>query len=371
MEKQKTLIFLLSAMLFLTASFLVYSWNEPTGTMPGTYSIPLNTSGTAQTKTGELTVPIIYDSEGNGNYYLNPSGSSKISSITSDLSIQDIDSRDTKTLVTKEYLDFSLSELNQTITETSNMFYVSGGLNPTCPEGTTLFEKKWLSKTCTTYIYPVNRSSCYCDATCSTTPGWTRDVQTTPTCLIYSGTCRNTTTSCSWSGTGSFPAAFMCTATNWDAVICVKNSYDDGTPLLANEKHTSKECTDSGGEVVEDEDGVKFCKFNASSCPTSSLMWRQYKNWSTTASGACHTGVFVKDPSSPFQYSYGPCPGILPYHEWGNIPMEGYSHYFGPYDYETACNYYDVVCAVGNLEFDPPTQIIGLTGALVTHVGCY
>jgi len=76
MNKEKTLIFSLSAMLFLTASFLVYSWSEPVTEMPGSYSIPLNTSGTAQTKTGELTVPIIYDSEGNGNYYLNPSGNS-------------------------------------------------------------------------------------------------------------------------------------------------------------------------------------------------------------------------------------------------------------------------------------------------------
>ncbi|HOI59936.1 MAG TPA: hypothetical protein PKU93_01275 [Candidatus Pacearchaeota archaeon] len=53
MNKQKFLIFSLSALLFLSASLLVYSapWAEPT-TMPSSYNPPINTSSTAQTKAG-------------------------------------------------------------------------------------------------------------------------------------------------------------------------------------------------------------------------------------------------------------------------------------------------------------------------------
>lgn len=79
MNKQKFLIFSLSALLFLSASLLVYSapWAEPT-TMPSSYSPPINTSSTAQTKLGALTVPIIYD-QNNSNYYIDPSGLTKLS----------------------------------------------------------------------------------------------------------------------------------------------------------------------------------------------------------------------------------------------------------------------------------------------------
>jgi len=78
MNKQKTLIFSLSAMLFLTASFLVYSWVEPTTTMPSSYTAPINTSGTAQTKTGEFGASSFIDAD-NPSYYLNPSGNSVVS----------------------------------------------------------------------------------------------------------------------------------------------------------------------------------------------------------------------------------------------------------------------------------------------------
>ena len=78
MNKEKTLIFSLSAMLFLTASFLVYSWSEPVTEMPGTYSSPINTSGTAQTKSGDLSATSFIDSN-DSNYYLNPSGNSVVS----------------------------------------------------------------------------------------------------------------------------------------------------------------------------------------------------------------------------------------------------------------------------------------------------
>ena len=78
MNKQKTLIFLLSAMLFLTASFLVYSWSEPVTEMPGTYTPPINTSATAQTKSGDFSATSFIDSN-DSNYYLNPSGNSVVS----------------------------------------------------------------------------------------------------------------------------------------------------------------------------------------------------------------------------------------------------------------------------------------------------
>lgn len=77
MTKQKILIFSLSAMFFLTASLVAYSFTEPT-TMPSGYTVPLNTSSTAQTKTGALTVPIIYD-QNDTNYYVDPSGLTKLS----------------------------------------------------------------------------------------------------------------------------------------------------------------------------------------------------------------------------------------------------------------------------------------------------
>lgn len=99
MDKQKILIFSLSAMLFLTASFLVYSWSEPTTNMPVSYTIPINTSGTAQTKTGEFGASSFVDAD-NSNYYLNPSGNSIVEgTITADRPTE------TNNLATKGYVD--------------------------------------------------------------------------------------------------------------------------------------------------------------------------------------------------------------------------------------------------------------------------
>ncbi|MDD4333938.1 MAG: hypothetical protein PHS00_02165 [Candidatus Pacebacteria bacterium] len=352
MNKEKTLIFSLSAMLFLTASFLVYSWNEPTGTMPGNYSIPLNTSGNAQTKYGDLSATSFIDAN-DPNYYLNPSNNSKIYSISSDLSIEDIDNRDTKTLVTKEYLDFSLSELDQTITQTSNMFYVSGGLNPTCPEGTTLFEKKWLPKTCsgTFYLTACGSAPCYANATSN--GGWTRDLDNVPNSTAYSGTC-SANYYCS-------TTASPCYSNSWEAVICYKNNYNDGTPLLVNGKHTSKECTDSEGTVIEVAPNVKICQFSGSVCPTNTLMWRQYENWSTTIPGSCYCG----------RQCYTTCPGaIFEHHSWSNTPPEIYYHVQGANRINmcgTSINGSTINCYYPYDDY----QIYTLTSAIRTHVGCY
>lgn len=75
MNKQKILIFSLSAMLFFSLSFIAYSWSEPTTNMPSGYTAPLNTSSTAQTKIGAITVPMVYDYN-NTSYYIDPSGNS-------------------------------------------------------------------------------------------------------------------------------------------------------------------------------------------------------------------------------------------------------------------------------------------------------
>ena len=103
MNKKKILIFSLSAMLFLAGSFIVYSWAEPTTTMPSAYTAPLNTSSTAQSKVGDLTVPKIYDYD-NNSYYIDPSGNSNISGkITTGTSTTSADGD--KTLATKDYVD--------------------------------------------------------------------------------------------------------------------------------------------------------------------------------------------------------------------------------------------------------------------------
>ncbi|MDD4358634.1 MAG: hypothetical protein PHY30_02345 [Candidatus Pacebacteria bacterium] len=82
MDKEKILIFSLSGILFLAASFIVYSWSEPT-TMPSSYDPPINTSITSQTKKGQLKTegalyaPMIYD-QNNINYYIDPSLESSV-----------------------------------------------------------------------------------------------------------------------------------------------------------------------------------------------------------------------------------------------------------------------------------------------------
>ena len=77
MNKQKTLIFSLSAILFFSLSFIAYSWSEPTTNMPSGYTAPLNTSSTAQTKIGAITVPMVYGYN-NTSYYIDPSGNSVV-----------------------------------------------------------------------------------------------------------------------------------------------------------------------------------------------------------------------------------------------------------------------------------------------------
>jgi hypothetical protein len=77
MTKQKILIFSLSAMFFLTASLVAYSFTEPT-TMPSSYNPPINTGSTTQSKAGEIGASLFRDYN-NPNYYVDPSGLTKLS----------------------------------------------------------------------------------------------------------------------------------------------------------------------------------------------------------------------------------------------------------------------------------------------------
>ena len=49
---------------------------------------------------------------------------------------------------------------------------------------------------------------------------------------------------------------------------------------LVNTVHTSAQCYDLGGTLVDDGTGKKMCKFSGSSCPSGG--WVQHLNWSTT-----------------------------------------------------------------------------------------
>jgi len=100
---KKILIFSLSTLVLSLTAYMVFSWSEPTTTMPGSYALPINTSATAQIKAGALTVPIIYDSN-NSAYYIDPNGNSSISGkILSQTSTTSADAA--KTIATKDYVE--------------------------------------------------------------------------------------------------------------------------------------------------------------------------------------------------------------------------------------------------------------------------
>ena len=77
---KKILIFSLSIIAISLTSYMVFGWSEPTTTMPGSYSIPINTSATAQTKAGEIGASSFIDAD-DPSYYINPSGITKLSGL--------------------------------------------------------------------------------------------------------------------------------------------------------------------------------------------------------------------------------------------------------------------------------------------------
>ena len=146
MNKQKTLIFSLSAMLFLAVSFIVYSWTEPT-TMPAIYNTPINTSPTTQTKLGELGATIFRDAT-TPNYYVDPGGNTVLKGkITTDYNVKNSDSSNTVT--NKGYVDSKIGSIAAGDIAAAKLYYVKGTNNPSCPAGTTAVAKHWVAKNCT------------------------------------------------------------------------------------------------------------------------------------------------------------------------------------------------------------------------------
>jgi len=64
----------------------------------------------------------------------------------------------------------------------------------------------------------------------------------------------------------------------WSQVTCGQLMSSDGTALLVNSQHTSKNCTDAGGTVIGDGSGNNMCRLGTSACPNG---WSWYGGWST------------------------------------------------------------------------------------------
>ncbi len=82
---------------------------------------------------------------------------------------------------------------------------------------------------------------------------------------------------------GTWYTAGNTSITSWSQITCGVVLSSDGTALLVNNTHTSKNCIDAGGTVVSDGTS-NMCRFNGASCPNT---WTMYNNWSTTVSSAC------------------------------------------------------------------------------------
>ncbi len=288
MNKQKTLIFSLSAMLFIALAFIVYSWTEP-AEMPSSYSVPLNTSTEPQSKPGRLFIKEIYDSD-DSSYYINPSG---ISAVKGAISITD-PPLENQHAATKGYVDDLFGNIvEQEEVSFSNLIYVTGN-NPSCPGNSIEIMRHLLSKTC-----GYHHSGCRPALTECTTAG---DVWTTV----------GHAPSCEYITTNSICAnqyGAVCVADSWDAIICAKA----GVPLW-KENHTEEQCEAWNGEVVTVEsDNKKICKFSSGTCPSG---WTQHENWSTTTPGRA---PFPKSSSAdpyPGEYSYTGS------HTWSNTAVE-------------------------------------------------
>jgi len=326
MNKQNLIVLSLSVVLFLTISFIVYSWSEPTTAMPTEYNPPINTSSEGQTKSGWLkinspiTTPMIYDgddcdSEGqNCSYYINPSGDSVVSGTISS-SATPIQSNH---ITTKGYVDGLFGGIVQE-ESLSNVSYVVGD-NLSCsdyiPDSIELM-KSWISKTCTAY-----HSICSGYSNSCTTPGlFQSSGLPAPTCSDY--------VIC-----GNSYQSFSCTADSWNAVLCAKMDN-----VLYNNKHTEQQCRIWGGEMVTVEGDKKICKFNMPSCQGD---WLQHENWSTTVANSAnqHQG-----------------PVYTGSHDWSNTPRESFYCFYDSYG----------LC---DLNYN-----YGLKGgyvyATVTEIGCY
>jgi hypothetical protein len=212
MNKQKTLIFSLSTILFLALSFIVYSWTEPVANMPSEYTAPFNTSSTAQTKTGEIGASMFRDAD-NSNYYINPSGNSVVSG-----TITSANPTANGHLTTKTYVDDLFGNVEQEVS-LSNVIYVSG-INPPCPDGTIMIMRSWAPRTCVDSAYP----SC---GPCTTSDQWIKPNSPKPTCS-YSGGYYY----------GQCGYSYTCATDTYEEALCAKITGEQ----LYQSKHTADQC---------------------------------------------------------------------------------------------------------------------------------
>jgi hypothetical protein len=124
---------------------------------------------------------------------------------------------------------------------------------------------------------------------------------------------------------GTWYAGDNASITTWSKVICGTQVTNDGTPLLVNNKHTEKNCTDTvinsvAGVVATDASGNKMCKFNSATCPTATVNWVQHLNWSTTtAGGAAPASPVTSCNSCSFSALSG---ATATGHAWANLAVE-------------------------------------------------
>ncbi|MDD2909484.1 MAG: hypothetical protein PHU74_00985 [Candidatus Pacebacteria bacterium] len=95
--------------------------------MPSGYTAPLNTSSTAQTKTGEIGASMFRDAD-NSNYYINPSGNSVVSG-----TISVADPTENNHVATKVYVDGLIEGVVPEITSFCNVTYILGDESVACP----------------------------------------------------------------------------------------------------------------------------------------------------------------------------------------------------------------------------------------------
>jgi len=297
----------------------VYSWSEPATPMPSGYTAPLNTSSTAQTKTGEIGASSFRDAD-DPDYYMNPSGNSKILGMIS----SEAGPMENNHLTTKGYVDGLLGNMEQEVS-LSNLVYVSG-TNPVCPDGTITIMESWVRKADPCRGTDSNCGSYY---TCTPPSTWQRPGDPVPSCTYYEGPYGN----CAH-------AKKTCYADTIVEVICAKI----GEPLYES-RHTVEQCGFWNGEVVSDGTN-NFCRFGSSTCPAT---WTQYENWSTTLPT---TAPITMIGTSTYTGS----------HNWSNTPQESFFCYYGDW---ASCKKNE--CAVG--------YNYGCGGfdvyANMTQIGCY
>ncbi len=319
-KKQKTLIFLLSAMLFIALAFIVYSWTEPIE-MPSSYSIPLNTSTVSQIKPGSLHVTEIFDFD-DSDYYINPSGDSAVKG-----RISMADPLGNNHGATKGYVDGLFGNVVEQEISSSNLIYVAG-INLECPSNSIMILREWLPKTCSG-----NGQVCgSMPQTCTTKLNW-GSIYDPPICSYCY----------------SYNNLQDCIADSWDGILCAKINE----ALLHGDRHTEEHCQTWNGEVVLVEGDVKICKFNSETCPGA---WTQYENWSTTVPSP---SAFYKDPIERTSYYTGS-------HEWSNTPVESFVCRRCPGGASWKGYYFCGTGSSGTCPMDPYYSY-----ATITQIGCY